>query len=218
MWYNDGMAADWIKEWALPLSAGATFLLALAAAFAIWQNYRFRKGQKTFTLKTTALDEIYRWIMELRITIRLYLIAVKTGDTIEKFRTSSECNDSTVDSGRLLVNAALFGMDFVKTIKTFSTCASKYHEVLGLDPQKPDTLNVVHTAMTNYTDASSKALAEVQIQRIDLFSDVILENKIFTLVRKFRKRINRFRHFLLRKEYQVTAGEEPGNANKDNEG
>jgi len=51
------MIADWIKEWAIPLSAGATFLLALAAFWAIWQNKRIQKRNRRERL----LNEIIEW-------------------------------------------------------------------------------------------------------------------------------------------------------------
>ena len=55
------MIADWIKEWAIPLSAGATFLLAIAAFGAIWQNYSFRKKDRQRERSARAVDELCRW-------------------------------------------------------------------------------------------------------------------------------------------------------------
>ena len=65
MWYNEGMdITTWLKDWALPLSSGATFLLALAAFGAIWQSHCTRK--KDF--KTRLLDKIVEWIIEIQKT------------------------------------------------------------------------------------------------------------------------------------------------------
>jgi hypothetical protein len=50
----------WLKEWAVPLSAGATFLLALAAFWAIWQNYQFKKRER----KERLLNEIIDWAID----------------------------------------------------------------------------------------------------------------------------------------------------------
>ena len=41
LYYNSGIVADWIKEWAIPLSAGATFLLAIAAFWTFLQSHKF---------------------------------------------------------------------------------------------------------------------------------------------------------------------------------
>ena len=57
MWYNGGMIADWIKEWAIPLSAGATFLLAIAAFWAIVETRDTAKKER----KIRILDEIDDW-------------------------------------------------------------------------------------------------------------------------------------------------------------
>ena len=53
MWYNGGMA---IEFW-LAISAGATFLLALAAFWTIWQNYQSQKRER----KERLLKEINDW-------------------------------------------------------------------------------------------------------------------------------------------------------------
>ena len=50
----------------LAISAGATFLLALAAFWAIWQNYSFRKKDRELDLANQKLDEI-RYILTLEI-------------------------------------------------------------------------------------------------------------------------------------------------------
>ena len=54
------MILEWIKEWALPLSAGATLVLAIAAFLAIWQNRNLqRKGRRE-----RLLNEIIEWSTE----------------------------------------------------------------------------------------------------------------------------------------------------------
>ena len=64
MWYNDGMIADWIKEWAIVISGGATFLLAIAAFWAIWQSYIFRKKDRKRLIKERALIVVRNWVKE----------------------------------------------------------------------------------------------------------------------------------------------------------
>lgn len=67
MWYNSGMNS----YWPLYISAGITFLLALAAFWTIWQNYRFRKEDKQRERSARAVDELCRWTDE---TLRLFYL------------------------------------------------------------------------------------------------------------------------------------------------
>ena len=53
--------ADWLKEWALVVSAGVTLLLAFAAFWAIWQNHSFRKKE----YKRRLLNEIIEWAVDI---------------------------------------------------------------------------------------------------------------------------------------------------------
>lgn len=57
--------SDWITIGML----GATLLLALAAFWAIWQNYTFRKEDRELHFKLKALDDIIDWAHKTRITI-----------------------------------------------------------------------------------------------------------------------------------------------------
>jgi len=50
-----------IDTW-LAISAGATFLLAIAAFWAIWQNYKFRKRDRKRHLKEQALIMVRNWV------------------------------------------------------------------------------------------------------------------------------------------------------------
>ena len=61
--------ADWIKEWAIPLSAGVTLLLAIAAFWAIWQNYSFRKEDREREHRVRSSEELYKWAEE---SLRLF--------------------------------------------------------------------------------------------------------------------------------------------------
>jgi len=55
------MILEWIKEWALPLSAGATLVLAIAAFLAIWQNRNLQKKER----KERLLNEIIEWARDV---------------------------------------------------------------------------------------------------------------------------------------------------------
>jgi len=74
--------ADWLKEWAVPLSAGVTLLLAIAAFWAIWQNHRFRKEDRQRERSARAVDELCRWTDE---TLRLFFLPYNSNkDEIHK--------------------------------------------------------------------------------------------------------------------------------------
>ena len=62
---------EWLKEWALPLSAGATLLLAGTAFWAIWQNYRFRREDRKREHCARSTDELCRWTDE---ALRLFYL------------------------------------------------------------------------------------------------------------------------------------------------
>ena len=64
----------WLKDWAIPLSAGATFLLALAAFGAIWQSYIFRKKDRKRLIKERALIVVRNWVKE---TVELMMLNAK---------------------------------------------------------------------------------------------------------------------------------------------
>ena len=58
-------------ETLLAISAGVTFLLALAAFWAIWQNYTFRKVDRKRELIVRASNELCRWTDE---ALRLFYL------------------------------------------------------------------------------------------------------------------------------------------------
>ena len=49
----------------MPLGAGATFLLALAAFWAIWQNYRINIKDKKYKRIIQRTETIQKWIFEI---------------------------------------------------------------------------------------------------------------------------------------------------------
>jgi len=64
LWYNGGMdIVTWLKDWGLPLSAGATFLLAIAAFVAIWQNRRSHEIE----MREKRLETIIDWAVAIRV-------------------------------------------------------------------------------------------------------------------------------------------------------
>jgi hypothetical protein len=57
---------EWLKEWALPLSAGATFLLALVAVWSILYTGYIRRKDIDNSFKARLLEEIRVWAVETR--------------------------------------------------------------------------------------------------------------------------------------------------------
>ncbi len=62
MWYNEGMSTE---TW-LAISTATTFLLALAAFWAIWQNYSFRKEDRKRERRVRSADELCGWVEKAR--------------------------------------------------------------------------------------------------------------------------------------------------------
>jgi hypothetical protein len=89
--------ASWLKEWAVPLSAGATFLLAIAAFWAIWQNYSFRKKDRRFRFQIDVLNEVRNWAAE----------AVKLG-----FQYNQSTNNADLHQVVILLNDIAKNTDF----------------------------------------------------------------------------------------------------------
>ena len=52
--------------WFLAASAGAMLLLAIAAFWAIWQNYSFRKEDRKRERRVRSADELCGWVEEAR--------------------------------------------------------------------------------------------------------------------------------------------------------
>jgi hypothetical protein len=52
---------EWLKEWAMPLSAGATLILAITAFWAIWQNHQIQKRER----RDRQINEIIDWAINL---------------------------------------------------------------------------------------------------------------------------------------------------------
>jgi hypothetical protein len=55
----------WLKDWSVPLSAGATFLLAIAAFGTIWQNNKFRNKDQKSRQTNLRINKIQEWILEI---------------------------------------------------------------------------------------------------------------------------------------------------------
>ena len=87
MWYNGGMA-DWLKEWALVISAGVTLLLAIAAFWAIWQNYQIYKRKRESDL----LYKIVDWALEIQNNSLEVNIPLSTELSVEQMRINAEAN------------------------------------------------------------------------------------------------------------------------------
>jgi len=62
--YNSAVMLDWSLVLAI-----ATFSLAGAAFWAIWQNYIFRKEDRELQVKVKVLDEVTEWARKARETI-----------------------------------------------------------------------------------------------------------------------------------------------------
>jgi len=115
-------------EWFL---GGATLLLALGAFWAIWQNYIFRKEERNFRLKTVALDNIHKWIIDIVNTTSLYQSAVREGDEKQKLIAKSQCTAVFLHGAEMLVAAGIFGDDLLDKVEQVDSATQAYHDALG---------------------------------------------------------------------------------------
>ena len=165
MWYNGSMNTDTL----LVISAGATFLLAIAAFWAILQNYRFRKEDKDFRLKTAALDDIHQWLIDILNATTLYLTAVRDKDEKQKFIASSQCNTVLIRGGDTLVAAGLFGDDLFDKVEQVSEFSQAYHD--ALDKATPDQKNIEDKIVENFTTALSGAFFTLGKKKLELLPE-----------------------------------------------
>lgn len=120
MWYNSGVTTD---NW-LAIGAGATFLLALAAFWAIWQNYSLHKKER----KEHLLNEIIDWAID----VAKFLGGWKVASLV---RMSGE-------EDKLFAHITDFETT-LNTLKIRSTYISKIAKVLG---------TILHTAVKKAID------------------------------------------------------------------
>jgi hypothetical protein len=119
---------EWLKEWAVPLSAGATFLLAIAAFWAIWQNYSLRKRDRKRRLKEQALIIVRNWVHD---AVRLISLNAQYSDehqrpefnygkpTLEKIQV---LKDTILrESEETLISAQLWPELLTLVVKSYKT-------------------------------------------------------------------------------------------------
>jgi len=117
---------NWLKEWAMP---GATFLLALAAFWAIWQNYRVRKEDRQRILKTRALRVVRDWVneaTELMILNAKYSDECRSKDLPKMRKTLEDIQSAKMElikmSEDVFSSARLFGSDLFSPVdKAYQT-------------------------------------------------------------------------------------------------
>lgn len=119
---NCGITTD---TW-LAISAGATFLLALAAFWAIWQNYRFRKQDRELNIKSQALDEICNWAKDI---LQLMMLSYGPGEN-EKREARMRFQIASTSGASAIVAAGIFGKEMVNTVKSAGETAYKFSEAL----------------------------------------------------------------------------------------
>jgi len=130
--YNTAMSWD-TNTW-LAVSAGATFLLAIAAFWAIWQNYRFRKQDRELNIKSQALDEICDWVNE---TFQLMDLSYSP-DEGKKREARMRFQLVGVTGASMIVAAAIFGSEMVEKVKVALKSIEKFNVVLWSEGKVKD--------------------------------------------------------------------------------
>ena len=117
-------------ETLLAISAGATFLLALAAFWAIWQNHSIRKEDRALNMKSQALDEIRDWAKEF---YELLYVAT-TIEEKERQQIASRFNPIIRDSLSILQLASIFEGQLKEKADTLSGFVEAFHTALVSAP------------------------------------------------------------------------------------
>jgi transcription termination factor NusB len=82
----------WLKEWAVPLSAGVTLLAVFVAlgigVASIWNTRSMQKKERRERL----LNEIYEWALEIQTNSLTIEIPLSTDSSLEQIREHREAN------------------------------------------------------------------------------------------------------------------------------
>lgn len=114
------MIVDWIREWTIPLSGGATFLLAIAAFWAIWQNRSLQIRER----KERLLNEIIEWATEIH-TASLKTDLPKIDPSLELYiEEKAEGNQEIIEGiKRNIVNKEHYRIEVETLFKYSITCS-----------------------------------------------------------------------------------------------
>lgn len=183
LWYNGVMIAEWIKEWAIPLSAGITLLLALAAFWAIWQNYQFHKRERNERL----LNEIIEWVTELPkflITMKFEFIQADNEEKLRLYlfaRFAQDLNNLNAFIGRYvyILNISssfdsklqLAVQKLIEDILSYRDFFNKWFKILennSFDPKREDFDKAVEVENTINTSALDVIQEATKIKTRDI--------------------------------------------------
>ncbi len=115
-------------ETLLAISAGATFLLALAAFWAIWQNYRIRDKDRKLNFRLRLLDEVRDWAHE---AVKLGFLYNRAKSKPEMSRIINMIEDvaKTVDVANIA--AQVFGNELIDPVNRALNVLTKYRDETG---------------------------------------------------------------------------------------
>lgn len=161
---------EWLKEWAVPLSAGATFILAIAAFWAIRQTHRIRKSEKRERL----LDELVEWaskIVHLHYEKSDFDIANLPKDVDDEFGIKIKLN--LLMAWRTSLQTLYYEAQELKpVVKAFSR---KHPELRNVTKQVLEEImehdKILHS-IGDIIDKQSNEIAQVEIQ----LNDGLLQN------------------------------------------
>lgn len=147
---------EWLREWALPLSAGATFLLALAASWAIWQNHSLRKKER----KERLLNEIIEWAIDVGKCAFEQKYDTVTGVSTEYFMRVSRANTLSRFN---VVNAR---SEYVTNIASvFEKDLALHSAVKGVTQKLDDIINIIGAVLEGKTTPEKISESEISLYR-----------------------------------------------------
>ena len=107
-------------ETLLTISAGVTFLLAIAAFWAIWQNYSFRKEDRKRERLTRSAEELCRWAEE---SLKLFYLP----DGYDKQVVYNNLSELSSKSVPMVGLAGIIGKEFFEIAKKADKALSNYY-------------------------------------------------------------------------------------------
>ena len=149
----------------------ATFLLACAAFYNIWQNYRHRSEDKELNFKSKSLDEIYEWANSL------YHAVVSSSSPDFNHKMEIEWRLRNALSGRLSIPklARLFGKKKETKVNEAIKCIDKFQTTIyHTTPEEGkgflDVHNEEHRVLVNSAITSLYELIEIVYEeKMNLF-------------------------------------------------
>jgi len=152
----------------LAISAGATFLLALAAFWAIWQNYLIRRKDRELSVKIQALDEINEWANNLLQAV----MSLGARDERSKLELQRMIRYALSVETSILKLTQIFSGELEEKVNNANKSVSKIWKILFKIP------DVEGEGFFSFQDKKHKALVKKSVNSLNDLLEVICKTKL----------------------------------------